>query len=122
MKKDRHTEIRDLIIHDLSEHLPRVFEPILPPDMSLKDIEKMIDEGVEMVLESSVILRFMENDLDKREKVGTIVLQVTKLLLGLKIVAEGGTMEPNPEDYKELRQFLEHYYSVDEKERSSEPE
>ena len=113
MEKDKRAKIKDLIVKDISKHLPQTFGPLLPPEMSLKDIEKMIDEGVEMVTDSHVLLGYLELDMEKRQEVATLVLQVTKLLLGFKIISEGGTMETNPDDYKELREALKKYYKME---------
>ena len=115
MEEQKKTDLRNLLIHDLSEHLPKAVEPILPPDMNLEDIEKMIDEGVEMVMDSTTMLRFLEQDMDKREHVSTVVTQVIKLLLSMKVVSEGGELEPHPEDYVELREMLTKYYEKDKR-------
>ncbi len=113
MGKDDGAKIRDLIIHDVSKHLPKAVQPIIPPDKTLEELEGIINESVKMVIDSSAMLHLLEEDMENREKISNIVLQVTKLLLSLKIASEGGELEPHPEEYEGLKTYLKQYYGLE---------
>lgn len=77
---------------------------------SVDHIKQIIDEGVRSAVNNYGVLTMLEKHLETRRRISDALLGAVKIVIDLKITAEGESVEMAQERYRDLRLMLEEYY------------